>query len=72
MPDTPDIPDMVDDMVWVRPSDIMDGGDTEEFIVCDRPGGGAAPKILEKAASRWKLLLEAYCPPRWGGMRSCW
>lgn len=31
-------------------------GDTtvdSEVIVCDRPGGGAAPKIFEKAASLW-------------------
>lgn len=44
--------DVFDDMVWVRPSEYIDGGGTEEVIVCDRPGGGAAPKMLEKAASR--------------------
>lgn len=22
-------------------------------MVCERPGGGAAPKMFEKAASRW-------------------
>ena len=43
----------VDDMVWVRPSEYIEGGGTDEVIVCDRPGGGAAPKMLEKAASRW-------------------
>lgn len=57
MPDVPDIldtPDMVDDMVWVRWSLWI--GETEEVelvIVWERPGGGAAPKMLEKAASRW-------------------
>jgi hypothetical protein len=46
------MPDM-DDMVWVRPS-IMGGGmPDDEVMVCDLPGGGAAPKMLEKAASRW-------------------
>lgn len=35
------------------------GGVTDEFIVCERPGGGAAPKMFEKAASRSKF--EA-CP----------
>lgn len=48
--------DTVDDMVWVRPSDTREGGWTD-VMVCDRPGGGAAPKMLEKAASRWKLGL---------------
>lgn len=28
-----------------------EGGDVEEVIVCDRPGG-AAPNMFEKAASR--------------------
>lgn len=46
-------PPDVDDMVWVRPSLwLIIGGGTEEVMVCDRPGGGAAPKMLEKAASR--------------------
>jgi hypothetical protein len=51
----------VEDMVCVLPSgDIMGGGATEDFIVCERPPlgvcdrpGGAEPKMLEKAASRW-------------------
>lgn len=28
------------------------GGDVEEVMVWDRPGGGAAPKMFENAASR--------------------
>jgi len=44
----------VDVIVWVLSSaDIIWGGATEEVMVCDRPGGGAAPKMFEKAASRW-------------------
>lgn len=43
----------VEDMVCVLPSGgIIWGGGTFEVMVCDRPGG-AAPKMLEKAASRW-------------------
>lgn len=42
----------VEDMVCVRPSEGIMGGGTFEVMVCDRPGG-AAPKMLEKAASRW-------------------
>jgi hypothetical protein len=36
-------------------------------MVCDLPGGGAAPKMSEKAASRW----ESGYPPRgrWGAAR---
>lgn len=68
----PDMLEVVEDMVFVRPSDIIEGGDMEEFMVCDRPGGGAAPKMLEKAASRWKLLDDPYWFPRGGGIRSCW
>jgi len=72
----PDTPDNVDDMVCVRPSDIIeeDGGTDEEVMVCDRPGGGAAPKMLEKAASRWKLLGAEgpYWFCRGGGILSCW
>ena len=51
------MPDIVEDMVCVRDESccIIWGGRTEEVIVWDRPGGGAAPKMLEKAASRWKL-----------------
>lgn len=44
------VKDWWDDMVFER------SGDTtvdSEVIVCDRPGGGAAPKIFEKAASLW-------------------
>jgi hypothetical protein len=67
-----DTPDMVDDMVCVRPSDIIEGGGTDDVIVCDRPGGGAAPKMLEKAASRWKLFGLPYWSRRGGGTRSCW
>jgi hypothetical protein len=44
------------DMVWVLCSGCIicgtDDGD-DEVIVCERPGGGAAPKIFENAASRW-------------------
>lgn len=50
---------MPEDMVCVRPSCISDGGPTDEVMVCDRPGGGAAPNMLEKAASRpsrWYVL----------------
>lgn len=47
-----DMPDVEDDMVWVRPSCMNWGGATDEVMVCERPGGGAAPKMLEKAASR--------------------
>jgi hypothetical protein len=47
-----DMPE-VDVMVWVRPGCINSGGWTDEVMVCERPGGGAAPKMLEKAASRW-------------------
>ena len=43
----------MDDIVWVRLSWVMDGGIEEEVMVWDRPGGGFAPKMLEKAASRW-------------------
>ena len=52
----------VEDIVCVLPSGgIMGGGAMEDVIVCerpppgvcDRPGGGAEPKMLEKAASRW-------------------
>jgi len=40
-------------IVCVRTSFIgVGGGDTDEFMVWERPGGGAAPKIFEKAASR--------------------
>lgn len=56
MPDMPDIldtPDTVDDMVWVRWSlCIGETGEVELVIVWERPGGGAEPKMLEKAASR--------------------
>lgn len=41
------MPEAVDDMVWVLPWSIMEGTVEEEVIVWDRPGGGAAPKILE-------------------------
>ena len=50
----PDMLDTVDDIVWVLcPGVISSGGATDEVIVWDRPGGGAAPKMFEKAASRW-------------------
>lgn len=39
-------------MVDVRPGCIVPGGIEEDVMVCDRPGGGAAPKMLEKAVSR--------------------
>jgi hypothetical protein len=47
-----------DDMVCVRPSCAVIGGEDMpplevEDMVVDRPGGGADPKMLEKAASRW-------------------
>lgn len=44
------VKDCWDDMEFER------SGDTtvdSEVIVCDRPGGRAAPKIFEKAASLW-------------------
>lgn len=41
-----------DDMVCARSWDMGAG---VEVIVCVRPGGGSAPKMDEKAASRWKL-----------------
>lgn len=48
-----DIDDM-DDMVCVLPESNMPGGGIEDdVIVWERPGGSAAPKILEKAASLW-------------------
>ena len=47
------MPEVADDMVWVRPCCIISAGWMLEVMVCDRPGGGAAPKMLEKAASRW-------------------
>lgn len=47
-------------MVCVRFGPIDPGDATEEFIVWARPGGGAAPKMLEKAASLW--LFGAVCP----------
>lgn len=72
MPDVFDMLETLDDMVCVRSLCIRDGGGTEEVMVCDRPGGGAAPKMLEKAASRWKLLAEPYWFGRGGGIRSCW
>lgn len=54
-----DMPDMVEDIVEVLPSCCMgrDEGMSpeEDVMVCERPGGGAAPKMLEKAASRWLL-----------------
>lgn len=30
----------------------------DDVMVCDRPGPGTAPNMLEKAASRWKSLLD--------------
>jgi len=47
-------------IVCVRFVGIDPGGAIEEFIVWDRPGGGAAPNIFEKAASLW--LFGAVCP----------
>lgn len=60
--------DMVEDMVDVLLSCCKGRGEgvspDEDVIVWERPGGGAAPKILENAASRW--LLGAWpCPRRW-------
>jgi hypothetical protein len=46
------IPGLIEFMVAVRPYCILLGGATDEVIVCERPGGGAAPKMFEKAASR--------------------
>lgn len=46
------MPEAVEDMVCVL-SGSMGGPGDDDVIVCDRPGGGAAPKILEYAASRW-------------------
>lgn len=48
-----DIAEVVEDMVLVRPSWLNCGGATDEVMVCERPGGGAAPKMFENAASRW-------------------
>ena len=51
------------DMVFVLPFPpcgiIWGGGMLPEadVMVVERPGGGAEPKILEKAASRWGWLL---------------
>jgi hypothetical protein len=36
----------------------------DEVIVWDRPGGGAAPKMFENAAS---LSWFEACPPYWFG-----
>lgn len=48
----PGIPLLCGVIVCVRPWEIiLPGGTIDEFIVCDRPGG-AAPKMLENAASR--------------------
>jgi hypothetical protein len=44
------MPDMPDDMVCVLPW-CIGGGIDEDVMVWERPGGGAAPKMLEKAAS---------------------
>lgn len=40
-------------MVWVRPWSCIGGMfmAEDEVIVCDLPGGGAAPNMFEKAAS---------------------
>jgi hypothetical protein len=48
------MPELVEDMVFVRPSGciICGGGADDDVMVCDLPEGGP-PKILEKAASRW-------------------
>lgn len=43
----------VEDIVFVRPWSGM-GGMEDPVIVWDRPGGGAPPKIFEKASSRWR------------------
>lgn len=46
----------MDDIVWVLPSCCGAAiGDDVEVMVAVRPGGGAEPKMLEKAASRWLL-----------------
>lgn len=42
----------MEDIVWVRSECIIWGGTEEEVMVWDRPGPGAVPKMLEKAASR--------------------
>jgi len=65
--------DTVDDIVWVLCSDGIICGTLLDDMVWDRPGGGAAPNMLEKAASRWKLF-ECGPPPyslERGGPRSC-
>jgi hypothetical protein len=63
-----DMPDMLEDMVAVRPSCGIERAACisaeDEVIVCERPGGGAAPKMLEKAASRWLFWGWPY-PRRW-------
>jgi hypothetical protein len=41
------MPEAVDDIVCVLPWSIMEGAVEDDVIVCDRPGGGAAPKMLE-------------------------
>lgn len=45
-----------DDMVWVLPwcgmGGIGGGMGEDEVMVWERPGGGAEPKMSEKAASR--------------------
>lgn len=38
---------MAEDMVWVRSECIICGGTEEEVMVCDRPGPGGEPKMLE-------------------------
>ena len=40
----PEAEDVID---CVLPWSIIEGTVEDDVIVCDRPGGGAAPKILE-------------------------
>jgi hypothetical protein len=48
-----DRPSYCEPIVCVLPGGgIMLGDGLEEVMVWERPGGGAAPKMLEKAASR--------------------
>lgn len=50
------MPPVLEPIVRVLPSEGIIGGGAmspeDEVIVWERPGGGAAPKMLEKAASR--------------------
>lgn len=49
-----DRPSYCEPIVCVLPGGgIMLGDWLDEVMVWERPGGGAAPKMLEKAASRW-------------------